>query len=120
MAGPVFLGLVNATGSTGGTDFGLLNISAALALNTSFFEQVHHCGRQLCDRRGHPSMGAVNNWDTTQSHSWLLTSGATGVTGFNASDFAFDTSYFDDYNPITGTFNVSLLRNNLMLNYVGG
>ncbi len=95
----------NATG-VAGTDYGLLQLSGALAFGGTLTLKVATV------------FGAATNFDTTQTYAWNLATGASSLTGFNASNVTIDTSLFS--NPFTGTFSIANSGNNLVVTYTGG
>jgi autotransporter-associated beta strand protein len=65
--------------------------------------------------------GTALNFDSTLSYSWVLASATGGISGFEPSDFAINTSAFNGTtgfaNSYTGNFGLAVDGNNLVLNY---
>ncbi len=60
-------------------------------------------------------LGSAANFDGNATYAWDFTTGATALTGFNASAIAIDTTNFANAAP--GSFWVSQTGNQLTLNY---
>ncbi len=59
--------------------------------------------------------GLLEDFVGTNPFSWKIATAADGITGFDASKFALDTSGF--LNPFPGTFSVLQTGNDLFVNY---
>ena len=107
--------LLNATGTTAGTDFdrlastGTLNLSGVTANGFKL---------NLATLSAAGTPGAALNWSSSTNQSWTILT-ASSITGFNAGGFLIDTTGFQN-NLSNGTFNVSQSGNNLLLNFSRG
>ncbi len=91
----------NATGS-GGTNWGVNNITGSLtiaATSTSPF------GISVQSLTGGNAAGQIGNFDPTQSYQWVFINASGGITGFSPATIALNTSGFA--NSFTGVFTVS-------------
>jgi autotransporter-associated beta strand protein len=100
-------------GSTGsaGSQWDLLSITGGLDLSG-----VTSTTLNLVTMANASTAGLLASWNPNLNHIWTgFVSTTTGVTGFDANDFAFNTSAFQ--NTLNGTFSVVQNGNNLDLVY---
>jgi autotransporter-associated beta strand protein len=63
------------------------------------------------------SLNVLDGWDTNGTYAWTIAS-FDNIVGFNATNFALNTSAFGDQNDISGgSFSLQLVNNELVLNY---
>ena len=112
--GDLLFSLANANG-TPGVGYSSISVTGAGTLTITatpgnpFDIQLYSFGPNAY------TVGPANNFLSTNSYSWTLLSAAS-ISGFNANDFVFDTTNFQ--NPLgIGTFFVSQSGNDLMLNF---
>lgn len=104
-------GISNANG-TGGTDFSLLSISGALSIGATSSDPFTVA---LYSFASAGTLGALPNFDSAQTYSWVFAQASGGISGFNAAGFNVDTTNFGSTFP--GTFSVGLSGNTLLLQY---
>lgn len=109
-----FWALTDASGNTAGTNHGILNITGGLALSATSGNRITIAPITF----NGSSPGSAANFDPTQNYSFTLATTTTGITGFDATAFAFSMTNFQ--NAYTGTWAVGTSGNNLVLNYTGG
>ncbi|MDT4967194.1 MAG: hypothetical protein QOJ64_1931, partial [Acidobacteriota bacterium] len=68
--------------------------------------------------------GTVSNFDRHISYSWIIATASAGITNFAANKFILSTTNFTNNNSISGnisngTFSISVVGNDLVLNYTG-
>ena len=110
--------LTDATGSAG-TGYDSITMSALdLSGLTSSGFTINIFGRD-----GSGNLAAVTNWDNSVSQSWTLVTTTSGISGFDAAEFTTNATAgnFTTNNPLNGgTFSVSQIGNNLLLNFAPG
>ncbi len=101
---------IRSTTGTPGTDWDFVNVTGTLnlsGLSTGGYT-LKAISLSLADAPGQPVSGL------TGPTSWTIATASTGITGFQAADFVFDTSQF--YGG--GVFSLSQSGNSLLLNFV--
>lgn len=92
-----------------GTDYSLLAISGQLAIASTatqrFAIQMYSVGLD----------GGVANFDPAQAYSWMFVTTTGGIAGFDPAKFEFNLEDFSV--ALTGSFSVSQLGDNLLINY---
>ena len=87
----------------------MLSINAGLTINSRFVIDLTSLSELVA--------GPAAHFSKTQSYQWLIGSASDGVTGFDPSLFAVDTSAFaNDYG--TGRFSVSESGGNIYLDFL--
>lgn len=111
-----FLWELNQTAGTAGSSSGwsLLAISGALNLTATSSSPftINLASLTLAN-----AAGTVDDFDPTADYSFTFLTTTTGITGFDASAFAFETTDFQ--NPFSGVWSIAQSGNDLTLNYAG-
>jgi fibronectin-binding autotransporter adhesin len=103
----------NFLGTTAGTDFDQITIAGSLALTGS-------TGSYLLDITSLTSgniAGDVGNFSDT-NRSWTILTTTGGISGFNAAHWTLSTTDFTSSPAATGSWSISNVGNDLVLNYV--
>jgi fibronectin-binding autotransporter adhesin len=112
--GGLIFSLADANGAAG-TGYGTINVAGAGTLTITATPSQPFEIQLLTFGPSVNSVGPANNFVATSPYSWTLLSAAS-ISGFNPSDFVFDTTNF--LNPLgAGSFFVSQSGNDLMLNF---
>ncbi len=104
---------MNDVDAGAGTGWDTINITGALNLTAT------SASRFVIDARSLTTGGLSGNvadFNPLGLYSWTLVTTSGGITGFNANEFSFDLTNFTNAHP--GTFSVSQVGNNLLVNYV--
>ena len=104
--------LAKAQGAVAGVDSDFLSVSGSLQLPSSGLNL------NIASFGGGMTGGLMSNFDTTSSYNWTIASALGGITGLTPSTFNLVTAGIG--NAFTGTWGVSQLGNDLVLNYFGG
>jgi autotransporter-associated beta strand protein len=111
--------IFDATGSAG-SGYDLLNISGSLDLSNL---TAGGFGINMWSLSGiNPDVnGNATNFNAANSYSWILAQAASGITGFEATDFSIFTSAANGTagfsNTFDGALSIAVAGNNLVLNY---
>ncbi|MES2308913.1 MAG: autotransporter-associated beta strand repeat-containing protein, partial [Verrucomicrobiota bacterium] len=64
------------------------------------------------------SLGILSGWDSSLNQSWKIVETQQGITGFGVNNFTIDSTAFADENNLKGgQFSVSVVGNDMMLNF---
>jgi autotransporter-associated beta strand protein/T5SS/PEP-CTERM-associated repeat protein len=111
--------IFDATGSAG-SGYDLLNISGSLDLSNL---TAGGFGINMWSLSGiNPDVsGNATNFNAANNYSWILAQAASGITGFEATDFSIFTSANNGTagfsNTFDGALSIAVAGNNLVLNY---
>jgi len=111
--------IFDATGSAG-SGYDLLNISGSLDLSNL---TAGGFGINMWSLSGiNPDVnGNATNFNAANNYSWILAQAASGITGFEATDFSIFTSANNGAagfsNTFDGALSIAVAGNNLVLNY---
>ena len=114
-AGTYQFELTSAAGANNnpGNDADLINVDNKLTLSAGT-TAGNRFTIAVVSLDGNDSPAALTDFDSTKSYRFVLVNAAGGITGFNANEFAVDTSGFAD-NLNGGSFSVTEDGNNLDL-----
>jgi hypothetical protein len=112
VGGTMVFDLKNAPSAVAGTDYDTVDVTGALSVSSTPGSPFVIELRSINPTTGIPGLASFN---PMQAYSWTLVS-AGSISGFNAADFSFNTSAFQ--NPLNGgTFLVGETGNSLTLNF---
>lgn len=95
-----------------GIDWDLINIDGTLTLASVSLAPFHI---KITSRTLVGGDGIVSDFNAYSDYTWLIATASDGITGFDPDAFFIDTSDFD--NALSGNFNLSVIDDNLYLNY---
>ena len=101
------------TGVTAGTHFDQIDITGGLTLSGG----PGSYQLNLLSLTALNALGNVPNFSET-SRTWDILTTSTGITGFNAANWTIDTAGFSSSPAAAGTWSLTTVGNNLVLNYV--
>jgi autotransporter-associated beta strand protein/T5SS/PEP-CTERM-associated repeat protein len=112
--------IFDATGSAG-SGYDLLNISGSLDLSNLTAGGFGINMWSLSAISPNDVNGNATNFNAANNYSWILAQAASGITGFEATDFSIFTSANNGTagfsNTFDGALSIAVAGNNLVLNY---
>ncbi|MBI5689228.1 MAG: autotransporter-associated beta strand repeat-containing protein [Verrucomicrobia bacterium] len=114
--GGTYLWEINDAVSTAGVGWDLLAISGSLSITATPASKFNFTLRSLNPSAGNTA-GPAFDFTSGANYSFTVATTTGGISGFNSSAFAINTSGFA--NPFTGTWSLAQVGNNLDLVYTG-
>lgn len=110
--GATYLWEIGDVDAGAGTGWDRINITGNLNITA---DNSNRFTLQITSLDALNALGLVGDFNSNLNYSWIIASASLGISGFSASSFLLDT---DDFlNSLNGTFSLSQVGNDLVLNY---